>query len=85
MSFVPTGSFGLKDYSCFYVTEHRQKPSYAKIICKLIIAEISNRRAIAVFRFVGAEKFAINCTEKELKKTNEMILKNNYNILIVYL
>ena len=32
--------------------------------------------------FVGAGKVTTNCKEKELKKTNEMILKNNYNIVI---
>ena len=33
-------------------------------------------------RFVGAGKVTTNCKEKELKKNNQMILKNNYNIVI---
>ena len=31
-------------------------------------AETSNRRAINLFRLIGAEKVTTNCIEKELKK-----------------
>ena len=58
----------LKTTVAFYLPEHRQKRSYGKIICKLIIAKISKRLAIEVFRFVGDEQVITNCLQKDFKK-----------------